>query len=462
MNLLLRNVELAHERADVRVVEGAVAAIAPSLLREQGDEVVDGEGGALLHGLHDQHLHVHALAAARASVAVDPGATPDASAFAATLRAAAARGPVRAVGYHERVAGALDRDVLDRVVANEAVRVQHRTGVLWVLNSVALDAIGADRAADPRVERASSGRATGRIWRGDDLVRGATALPAVGAIGAELAAFGVTAITDASATNDATTAAALATLPQRVRVMGPLDLELPASVDAVLGEVKVLLDDDALPSLDDTVALVRAAHARGRGVAFHCVTLVQVRFAIEALRSGGAAHDRPARSARDRPARSARDRVEHASVAPPDVVADLAALGVTVVTHPSFIRARGDDYLVSVDPRDVDALYPVASLLAAGIPTFGSSDAPYGPLDPWAAMRAASERRTASGRVLGEGERLVAPDALGLFTPNRPVAVGGPADLVLLAAPRRRVLDRLSADDVVLTIVRGAIVHDAR
>jgi predicted amidohydrolase YtcJ len=462
VSLLLRDVEVGGVRVAVRLAEGVVVSIGPDVRPAVDDRVVDGQGGALIAGLHDRHIHVHALAAARASVAVGPDATPDAAAFAAALRGAAARGPVRAVDYHERVAGSLDRERLDRIVADVPVRVQHRTGVLWTLNSAALAALGDTRGADPRVERDERGRATGRVWRGDDLVRGATTPPDVAAIGAELASFGVTAITDATATNDVTTAAALGALPQRVRVMGPLDLVLPADADVTLGEVKVLLDDESLPRLDDAITLACAAHARGRGVAFHCVTLVQVRFAIEALRRAPSAQDRRAGSAQGPRARSAQDRIEHASVAPPDVVADLRTLGVTVVTQPGFVAARGDDYLVDVDRRDVAALYPVASLLAAGIRTFGSSDAPYGPLDPWAAMRAATERRTASGRVLGEGERIDARRALGLYTAGDSIELGAPADVVLLAAPLERALSRLSADDVALTIVGGAIAYDGR
>ena len=37
-----------------------------------------------------------------------------------------------------------------------------------------------------------------------------------------------------------------------------------------LGPVKVLLDDDRLPSLADLVELVRSAHAEGRPAAVHC------------------------------------------------------------------------------------------------------------------------------------------------------------------------------------------------
>ena len=81
-------------------------------------------------------------------------------------------------------------------------------------------------------------------------------------------------------------------------------------------------------------------------------------------------------------------------------MAELARLGVTVVTQPGFIADRGDDYRREL-ASELDDLYRVASLQAAGIPTVCSSDAPYGPADPWAVMRAAAQRRTPAGEVLG-------------------------------------------------------------
>lgn len=442
--LLLRAVEVDGAIVDVRVARGVVAQIEPHLAPTVDDVTVEGDGGALLHGLHDHHVHVLATAAARASVSLAADDRPEGTSLAQVLREAARRGPVRAVGYHEVGGGLLDRDALDAIVPDVATRVQHRTGSLWVLNSVALDALTPAVLADARVERDVTGRPTGRIWRADDLLRlgAAGPLPDVAAVGAELAAFGVTAITDATATNDARSVAALARLPQRVRAMGPLDLEIEGAAGVELGEVKVLLDDDSLPALADTIELVRAAHARSRGVAFHCVTLAQLRFTIEVLRVAGVAHD----------------RVEHASVAPPDAIADLRALGVVVATQPGFISARGDDYLRDVDARDVPALYPIASLLAAGIPTVGSSDAPYGPANPWTAMRAAVERRAPSGRVVGAMERVAPSSALGLFGALEPVRAGRAADLALLDRPLAAVM-RLAAPVVRCTVVAGAVVH---
>ena len=78
------------------------------------------------------------------------------------------------------------------------------------------------------------------------------------------------------------------------------------------------------------------------------------------------------------------DRIEHAAVTPGDVVADLARLGVTVVTQPNFVAERGDHYLADVPAVEHDQLWRVASLLSASIPVALSTDMPFGGDDPWA------------------------------------------------------------------------------
>src|SRR3546814_7317968 len=99
-------------------------------------------------------------------------------------------------------------------------------------------------------------------------------------------------------------------------------------------------------------------------------------------------------------------RIEHAGIAPPELVATMAELGVLVVTQPNFIAERGDAYLRDVAASDQPWLYRLRGLQAAGVALAGSSDAPFGRADPWLAMQAAVERQTPRGDILGAAERL--------------------------------------------------------
>jgi predicted amidohydrolase YtcJ len=433
MALIVRNADLGGRLVDIRCERGIVTEIASRVRHEVDDEVFDAGGGAVIAGLHDHHAHVLALAAALDSVRCGPPAVTTSDELVRALRAAGSASLIRGVGYHESVAGLLDRDTLDRWRGDLPVRIQHRSGSLWVVNTAGLRALDLEARDDARIERDEHGRATGRLWRGDDLMRSGASPPNLTHIGARFAAQGVTSITDATPTNDASSAALLALLPQRVRVMGPLDL-------ATDGEVKLMLDDDALPPLAGAQALVRDAHAAGRAVAVHCVTLVQLWFTIAMFRDVGVIGD----------------RVEHASVAPPEAIVALRELGLRVVTQPAFVAERGDDYLRAVEPADLPSLYPLRSLLRAGVSLHGSSDAPFGSADCWAAMRAAVDRRTAADATLLPAERLTPREALALFSDGPGgVAIGARADLAILAIPFEVALRELDAGNIAATVIEG-------
>jgi predicted amidohydrolase YtcJ len=150
---------------------------------------------------------------------------------------------------------------------------------------------------------------------------------------------------------------------------------------------------------------------------------------------------------------------------PADCIADLAGLGVTVVTQPNFVAERGDQYRTDVPATEQDQLWRLASLRYAGVPVALSTDAPFGDSDPWAAMRAAVHRRSPTGQVLNAAECVDARTALTLFLgsatqPARPrtVAPGQPADLCVLSAPPREALGQLDAGLVVATVIGGAMV----
>jgi predicted amidohydrolase YtcJ len=460
--LILRNVEVGGRPGlDVRLEAGLIQEIGERLA--SAAESLDGRGGALIPGLADHHIHLLATAAEAQSLRLD-GAT-DKAGFERAVRAALSVRPkgawLRVIGYHERMAGALDRDVLDRLAPEHPVRVQHQTGSLWILNSPALVAVEAQRGP-AAVERGDDGWPTGRIWRGDAWLRERLANdpPDLAPLGRRLAAYGITAVTDTSATTDAAAAALLASarrsgaLPQRLTLMSAGPLEPPADHAFEVGPVKVLLDDDRLPDLDAFAETIRGARGQARNVAVHCVTAGELALTLAALEAAGA---RPG------------DRIEHGGVVPLDAIPVLRRLGLTVVTQPAFVHERGDRYLAEVDPAEQPDLYRCASLAEAGVPVAGSSDAPYASPDPWLGMSAAIRRRTRGGRPLGEGERVAAEAALALYlgAPDAPggaprrVVMGAPADLCLLARPLREVLARPAAEHVRATLVAGELVHSA-
>ena len=431
---------------DVRIAAGVITEIGEGLRRGDGDEaVLDAGGGAVIPGLHDHHVHLRAMAAAARSIPVGPPHVRDRATFEQALADAAAASPVRtwlrAVGYHDSVAGPLTRALLDRIVPLHPLRVQHRSGALWVVNSCGADLLGLP------------GHHDGRLWRADASLH--AHLPPSeldhASIGRAAARAGVTGFTDADPHRTADDVEALrrhqdaGELPQRLRLMGP------ATLGGVDGEVKFLLDDDRLPVPDALAADIRDAHEHHRGAAVHCVTRVQLVVALAALDAAGP--------------RPGEDRIEHGSVIPPELDGDLRRLGVTVVTQPNFVAERGDRYREEVDAADVPHLYRLGSLLAAGIPTAAGTDAPFGDADPWAAVRAAVHRTTIDGDVLGPDERIDARRALGLFLghPHAPaierrVEPGEPGDLCILDAPLGRVLADPRAERVAATVVAGRVV----
>jgi len=472
MTVLIRNAEIAGRAGlDTRIDGSTITDVGRGLRWQRGDEVLEAGGGALLPGFHDHHVHLLGVAAALSSIEVGPRDVRDREALTRRLRQAALASPagawLRAVGYHESVAGMLDRHALDAMVGDRPLRVQHRSGVLWVLNSAALERTGLAGSSDRAgVERDEHGCPTGRLWDLDESLRGV--LPAepdlahaLGRVSANLAALGVTGFTDATPMREpdlAFLAAMLeaARVPQSVYAMSRPKLPPSDAWGLALGPVKLRLDDAALPGLDELVALIRSSHDEGRAVAIHCVGRVQFVLSLAALESAGP----PPRGS------GLRDRLEHASIVPHELLEMAHRLGLVIVSQPQLVCERGDQYLEDVEVDDLPNLYPLRSLLCAGVPVAFGSDAPYATPDPWAAIRGAMTRRTDSGRTVGASERLGFRQALrGLLGwPHRPdlprrIARNARADLVLLRAPLEEVARCPMPEAVAATITGGRLVY---
>lgn len=426
--MLIRRAMLPNGRvADVRI-DDRIVEIADRLDPLDSEQVIDADAGAVLPGLHDHHLHLRAMAAALDSLALGPPQVRTTAQLAQALRTAepGPDGWIRAVGYHASVAGELDREQLDALTADTPVRIQHRSGAMWILNSAALARVGLADHPDGRLHSADDWAAA--------LPRRATALAG---ITGRLARYGVTGITDATPDLTAADLVALSVAHRRGEIPQRLHFLAPG---------KRILHDDRL-DVDELVGWVGDRHDNDVPVALHCVTQAQLVVALAALRATGG---HPG------------DRIEHAAVIPDDMVGDLVEIGITIVTQPNFVAERGEHYLREAAVDEHPQLWRVASLLQAGIGLAASTDAPFGGMDPWAAMRAAVHRTTAGGEVLGPDERISAKEALRLFLghPDRPsvprtVEVGQPGDLIVLTpgAP----LETLASDMVATTIVGGRV-----
>lgn len=442
-DLLIRNAEVGGRLVDVALSNGRISAMASGL---RARDEIDARGGALLPGLADHHIHLLATAARSASVSLDDA---DHSAMVALLRSADAVLPqgrwIRATGYHEALAGPLDRAGLDAIIPQRPVRVQHQTGATWTLNSAALAIVGSP----------PGGAADGRLMRLDRWLRERLPNdpPPLAPLGQELARMGITHVTDASVTTDANAARLLCdhvldgSLPVKLTLMSGANIEPSRGYE--IGPVKILLDDADLPSIDELVDRIRTARTLRRPVAVHCVTAGELAVTLAALETAGAKKG---------------DRIEHGAIIPSAAIPVIRALGLTVVTQSVFVRDRGDRYLANVDPLEQQDLYRCASLLNAGIGVAGSSDAPYGALDPWRGIAAAITRKSVSGRPVASSERIGAADALRLYLgrpddsggASRRVAVGERADLCLLTEPMRIAMQDPRSDHVRATFVDGS------
>jgi predicted amidohydrolase YtcJ len=450
----------------VLIGDGSIVAVAPdgALPPEQttGALRVDARGGALLPGLHDHHLHLFATAARESSTWCGAPEVSSLGDLLDRLFEVAFSDPeqrwLRAVGWDEDRSGWPDRHVLDRAVNGRPLRLQHRTGAMWVLNTAGLAEVGLlDGGELPRgVELDASGQPTGRLrgldrwlrerWRADT--------QSLDGIGAALAARGVTGVTDATAHNAEVELEAMAAacrdgeLPQRVTAMTSRVVEQWPS-ELARGPVKVVLDELALPDFEDLVDLVATTREHGGTVAVHTLERSTSVFALRAIEAAGGGEG---------------DRLEHAALLSDELLDVVAESGVTVVTQPHFVAERGAAYRRHVEPSEQPWLYRCGSLRRAGVPLAAGSDAPVGGFDPWRIM-AAAVRGCDTPEHPRPAEQLDPEAALGLFTgagnspgvPRR-VAVGEPADLCLLDRPWGRARTDLAAVEVRATVVAGELV----
>ena len=182
---------------------------------------------------------------------------------------------------------------------------------MWVLNTAGLHELGSLDGDGDGVERGADGEPTGRLYGLDDVVRDRIEHEPVDltAAGHELAAHGVTGVTDLTPIEDPAVVNALAEqalaqeFPLRVTITGAPALPVSAGRGLPRGPAKLIVGDHRLPTIEELTVAYRQARAVGRNVAVHCASRVALVLAVAAWEEVGAEPG---------------DRIEHGAVIPLD------------------------------------------------------------------------------------------------------------------------------------------------
>lgn len=477
---------------DVHIAEGVITAVVPtgSLAVEPLARVVDVDGGWVMPGLVDHHVHftLWSKHRGRASVVGATSARDAAQKLSPALAALAASGaapdvPLVGRGFQD----ALWPDVPTAQLLDDAaaaagqpsrpiVLLSHDLHSVWI-NSTAAVRYGAPagllrEAAAFDLEIAVERDEAGDPARVEVLVREAVRAAS---------ARGVTGIMDLEmADNPAVWAARVASGLTALRVVAgvyPQHLEAALArgertgvvVDGTdglvtVGPLKVFADGalntrtawcfDAYPHTDnfghaahapgELARVLAGARSHGFEVALHAIGDRAVAEALDAFEASGA-----------------RGSVEHAQLMRAQDVARCARSGVAAGIHPEH----------ALDDRDVsDVLwvdrtaraFPYGALAAAGVELRMGSDAPVSPLDPWMGISAAVHRTKDERPAWEPANGLSIGQALAASWSAPAIRVGGAADLVAVEAdPGALGAGALREMQVALTVTVGRVTHEA-
>ncbi len=144
-----------------------------------------------------------------------------------------------------------------------------------------------------------------------------------------------------------------------------------------------------------------------------------------------------------------RHRIEHCGLPLARHLDRMSRLGIFAVPQATFIRELGPNFRRYLTPGYLRRVYPLRSLLDAGIDTALSSDAPVvRDLDPLRAIQAAVLRRDEEGEQIAAQEAISVAEALRSYTAGGALASGDEGHLGRLTPGYTADMVRLSADPV--------------
>lgn len=192
---------------------------------------------------------------------------------------------------------------------------------------------------------------------------------------------------------------------ERARAVGAAGAAGDLTVDGSLGSRSARLtqpyaDDPSTRGqlyldVDAAAEHVVACTEAGMQAGFHCIGDEAVRVAVGAI-------SRAAERCGEAAVRASRHRLEHVEMITPDLIGEMARLGVLASVQPPFDELWGGRdglYAARLGPDRAAALNPFASMLDAGVTLAFGSDSPVAPVGGWETVRAAAYHRTPQQRM---------------------------------------------------------------
>ena len=519
----------------VGVLNGRIAGFDGELDGVEADEVIDLRGAPVLPGFHDAHFHLSLTGARLAALDLRPGKVTNlADVYAAVAdhaRTLPADGWVRGSGYDQNfLEGHPDAEALHQAADGRPVFLEHVSGHMGTASIRAFElagypgGYGVPDVPGGQVDRGPDGRARGLLQERAmvliyDLVRPMELDEVqrnIGLAGRQALQYGLTSVTEPGVGDHRMLgntpldfhsyqqAVEEGTLRTRVTLMpycttlhalegmtGPglfgLDLGIRTGLgdDRLrVGPVKIVSDGSFIGrsaamhhcyhgepqnhgvmqhDAEELRRMITGAHSAGWTVAAHAIGDAAIDHVMDAVDQAQQMLPRP----------GVRHRIEHFALASDAQVARAAALGITAVPQGTFISDFGDGMMDAVDSAFAPLIYRMKSLLNAGMVLPGSTDSPVSDGNPLVSIHDMVNRRTASGRILGAGERLTVAEAVRAYTYGSAYAVGQEkdkgtlrrgmlADFTVLSEDLFRIdPSRIRATETTATVVGGELLYDA-
>ncbi len=468
-------------------------------VRYEKAEVIDCQGRTVLPGFIDTHFHLHGFAESLVILNLEPrnkiASISDIQARIQELSKKLSPGTwIRGRGYNDFYLAEKRHPTrwdLDAATSTHPVRLTHRSGRAYVLNSLGLHLAGISKeTGDPPgalIDReVGTGEPTGLLYGMGEYLGKVIPLMdqdqmehGMRLADRELCSLGITSIHDCSPRNNLKRWEMFQSwkesgfLKSRITMMlgmgsfkeyGRQDFSAPVGEDQLrLGGVKIILHETTgrlTPSQEELNETVLQIHRGGLQTVIHAIEEKTTEAACSAIEYALQKLPRP----------DPRHRIEHCSVCDSSLARRLASLGITVITQPSFIYYNGDRYLRTVPSRQLNHLYAIATLMKNGVKVAASSDCPIAPANPLIGIYSATTRRTERGENILPEEAVSPLEAIRMYTENAAkssfeeaakgsITPGKLADLVVLSGdPTRLPAEDIKELKVEMTILNGEVV----